>query len=184
MSFFDMLGMFDPGDGPRGPRRDSGATDDDPVIVDVQADGDDHGETPSAGKGEPPKRGVPRLTPRPLPNGPSKGTKILIGVVLALVVVVGLFFGLSQFITDLMWYGQLGFQNVVWTQLGVKFGLWAAYALLMALVSYVSAWLAIRARPDSSDGSTFRIKDDVIEVGKSVPRPRVAPPWSCRWSWA
>ena len=66
-----------------------------------------------------------------------------------------------------MWYGQLGFQNVVWTQLGVKFGLWAAYALLMALVSYVSAWLAIRARPDSSDGSTFRIKDDVIEVGKS-----------------
>ena len=45
MSFFDMLGMFDPGDGPRGPRRDSGATDDDPVIVDVQADGDDHGET-------------------------------------------------------------------------------------------------------------------------------------------
>ena len=29
--------------------------------------------------------------------------------------VVGLFFGLSQFITDLMWYGQLGFQNVVWT---------------------------------------------------------------------
>ena len=167
MSFFDMLGMFDPGDGPRGPRRDSGATDDDPVVVDVQADGDDHGETPSAGKGEPPKRGVPRLTPRPLPNGPSKGTKILIGVVLALVVVVGLFFGLSQFITDLMWYGQLGFQNVVWTQLGVKFGLWAAYALLMALVSYVSAWLAIRARPDSSDGSTFRVKDDVIEVGKS-----------------
>ena len=162
-----MLGMFDPGDGPRGPRRDSGATDDDPVVVDVQADGDDHGETPSAGKGEPPKRGVPRLTPRPLPSGPSKGTKILIGVVLALVVVVGLFFGLSQFITDLMWYGQLGFQNVVWTQLGVKFGLWAAYALLMALVSYVSAWLAIRARPDSSDGSTFRIKDDVIEVGKS-----------------
>ena len=136
MSFFDMLGMFDPGDGPRGPRRDSGATDDDPVIVDVQADGDDHGETPSAGKGEPPKRGVPRLTPRPLPNGPSKGTKILIGVVLALVVVVGLFFGLSQFITDLMWYGQLGFQNVVWTQLGVKFGLWAAYAKLMRYERY------------------------------------------------
>ncbi len=138
------------------------------MIVDVQADGDDHGETPSAGKGEPPKRGVPRLTPRPLPNRPSKGTKILIGVVLALVVVVGLFFGLSQFITDLMWYGQLGFQNVVWTQLGVRVGLWPAYALLMALVGYVSAWLAIRARPDSSDGSTFRIKDDVIEIGKCV----------------
>ena len=97
MSFFDMFGpMFDPegGSNRAGRQNPRKPTDDDPVIVDVQADGDEHGETPSAGKGEPPKRGVPRLTPRPLPNGPSKGTKILIGVVLALVVVVGLFFGL------------------------------------------------------------------------------------------
>ena len=35
MSFFDMLGMFDPGDGPRGPRRDSGATVDERVMVEV-----------------------------------------------------------------------------------------------------------------------------------------------------
>ena len=185
MSFFDMLGMFDPGDGPRGPRRDSGATDDDPVIVDVQADGDDHGETPSAGKVEPPKRGVPRLTPRPLPNGPSKGTKILIGVVLALVVVVGLFFGLSQFITDLMWYGQLGFQNVVWTQLGVKFGLWAAYALLMAWSAMCPlGWLSALApiRP-TARRSASRMTSSKW-ASRSVPRPRVAPPWSCRWSWA
>ena len=59
--------------------------------------------------------------------------------VLALAIIVGLFFGLSRFITDLMWYGQLGFQSVVWTQLGVKIGLWVAYALLMALTGFVSA---------------------------------------------
>ena len=89
-------------------------------------------------------------------------------MVLALAIIVGLFFGLSRFITDLMWYGQLGFQSVVWTQLGVKIGLWVAYALLMALTGFVSAWLAIRARPDSADGSTIRINGDVVEVGKSV----------------
>lgn len=54
-------------------------------------------------------------------------------MVLALAIIVGLFFGLSRFITDLMWYGQLGFQSVVWTQLGVKIGLWVAYALAHGL---------------------------------------------------
>ena len=102
------------------------------------------------------------------PVAQEAASKILIGVVLALAIIVGLFFGLSRFITDLMWYGQLGFQSVVWTQLGVKIGLWVAYALLMALTGFVSAWLAIRARPDSSDGSTIRINGDVVEVGKSV----------------
>ena len=63
-------------------------------------------------------------------------------------IIVGLFFGLSRFITDLTRRGPwLGFQSVVWTQLGVKIGLWVAYALLMALTGFVSAWLAIRARP-------------------------------------
>ncbi len=42
-----------------------------------------------------------------------------------------------------------------------------AYALLMALTGFVSAWLAIQ-RPDSADGSTIRINGDVVEVGKSV----------------
>mgnify|MGYP000105093365 CR=1 FL=1 len=59
----------------------------------------------------------PRITRKPASggSGASRGSKILIGVVLALAIIVGLFFGLSRFITDLMWYGQLGFQSVVWT---------------------------------------------------------------------
>lgn len=77
----------------------------------------------------------PRITRKPASGGSggSRGSKILIGVVLALAIIVGLFFGLSRFITDLMWYGQLGFQSVVWTQLGVKIGLWVAYALAHGL---------------------------------------------------
>ncbi|OZG59645.1 hypothetical protein BMYO_1213 [Bifidobacterium myosotis] len=173
MSFNDPFSiLFGNGDGDS---RRGKADDDDPIILDVEADGDgpDHGgagRVSNAGGTRPPHGpGNPRLTRMPAGSGgdSSRGTKVLIGVVLALVVIVGLFFGLSRFITDLMWYGQLGFQSVVWTQLGVKVGLWVAYALLMALTGFVAAWLAIRARPDAADGSTIRINGDVIEVGKS-----------------
>ena len=112
----------------------------------------------------------PRIARRPNRprKGASRGNKILIGIVLALAIVVGLFFALAQFITDVMWYDQLGFQSVIWTQLGTRIGLWIAYALLLAGVSFISATLAIRARPDAADGSTIRVKGDTIEIGKGV----------------
>ncbi|RSX54029.1 hypothetical protein D2E25_0335 [Bifidobacterium goeldii] len=166
MSFFDVFGMFDPGNDPRRSSSDDHA-DDDPIILNVEADGDDT-TTSTHTSGNSHRRNTPRIARTTAPQGLSGGTKILIGVAVALAIAIGLFFGLARFITDLMWYGQLGFQSVVWTQLGVKIGLWFAYALLMALVSYLSAILAIRARPDSSDGSTIRVNGDVIEVGKSV----------------
>lgn len=169
MSFFDMFGpMFDPESDPGDPRNRRSGNDDDPVILNVQADGDEAGQRPDAGARPPRRPAGPRLTRRPSAPHAGRGSKILIGVVVAIVVLVGLFFGLANFITDLMWYGQLGFQSVVWTQLGVKVGLWVAYAALMALVGFVSAALAIRARPDSADGSTIRINGDVVEVGKGI----------------
>ncbi|MBM6699083.1 UPF0182 family protein [Bifidobacterium pullorum subsp. saeculare] len=184
MSFFDIFGpmMFGDDDDPRRPHpnRGNGAggkADGDPVILDVETDGD----APRAGGngagipfgGVPPfgGPGMPRITRQPQrPHRPStgRGAKVLIGVVVALVVLVALFFGLARFATDLMWYGQLGFQSVVWTQLGVKVGVWVAYALLVAFTGFLAAWLAIRARPDAADGSTVRVDGDVVEVGKSV----------------
>ena len=179
--------MFDPDFDPRKPageRRGHGnANDDDPIIIDVQADGDETPQRPASGRagsarpgaGDGPGFGFggpsnPRLTRKPAKTRPSKqdrGSRVLIGVVCALAVVVGAFFGLSRFITDLMWYGQLGFQSVVWTQLGVKVGLWAAYALLMAVTGFVSAWLAIRARPDAASGVKVRVDGDVVEVDRT-----------------
>ena len=171
MSFNDPFSILF---GNGGDSRRNNANNDDPIILDVEADGDGPARNTNAGpsgSSRPPRGPAnPRITRKPASggSGSSHGSKILIGVVLALAIIVGLFFGLSRFITDLMWYGQLGFQSVVWTQLGVKIGLWVAYALLMALTGFVSAWLAIRARPDSADGSTIRINGDVVEVGKSV----------------
>ena len=170
MSFFDMFGpMFDPGSGPNRPQgqRANKSGNDDPIILNVETDGDN---TARSSANMPPRGpSGPRITRKPnRPRKPSNGSKILIGVVLALAIIVGLFFGLAQFITDVMWYAQLGFQSVIWTQLGTRVGLWVAYALLIAAVGFLSASLAIWARPDAADGSTIRINGDTIEVGKGV----------------
>lgn len=159
--------MFDPedGSGRSGKRRDGGSGDD-PIILDVETDGDD---APKATAGMPPRRSSgPRITGRPNRPRQSRGNRIFLGIVLALAIIVGLFFALARFITDVMWYAQLGFQSVIWTQLGTRIGLWVAYAIVMAAVSFLSATLAIRARPDGADGSTIRINGDTIEIGKSV----------------
>ncbi|WEV68079.1 UPF0182 family protein [Bifidobacterium sp. ESL0769] len=177
MSFFDFFGRFpDPRDGfNRGRQQDD---DDDPKILHIHTDGDDEANSggrrpnfsasdfwPSRGG-----NGNPRLTRRAnyKPKGTSKSTKVFIGVVVVVVLILALIFGLDHFVTDLMWYGQLGFQSVVWTQLWTKIGLWVAFAVLMALVSYFAATMAIRKRPDSADGSKIRVRGDVVEVGKSV----------------
>ena len=168
MSFFDMFGpLFDPSEGANRSDRQR-SSNDDPIILNVETDGD---TTSRSGSSVPPKGpSRPRIARRPNRprKGASRGNKILIGIVLALAIVVGLFFALAQFITDVMWYDQLGFQSVIWTQLGTRIGLWIAYALLLAGVSFISATLAIRARPDAADGSTIRVKGDTIGIGKGV----------------
>lgn len=168
MSFFDMFGpLFDPSESANRSDRQR-SSNDDPIILNVETDGD---TTSRSGSSVPPKGpSRPRIARRPNRprKGASRGNKILIGIVLALAIVVGLFFALAQFITDVMWYDQLGFQSVIWTQLGTRIGLWIAYALLLAGVSFISATLAIRARPDAADGSTIRVKGDTIEIGKGV----------------
>lgn len=168
MSFFDMFGpLFDPSEGANRSDRQR-SSNDDPIILNVETDGD---TTSRSGSSAPPKGpSRPRIARRPNRprKGASRGNKILIGIVLALAIVVGLFFALAQFITDVMWYDQLGFQSVIWTQLGTRIGLWIAYALLLAGVSFISATLAIRARPDAADDSTIRVKGDTIEIGKGV----------------
>ena len=168
MSFFDMFGpLFDPSEGANRSDRQR-SSNDDPIILNVETDGD---TTSRSGSSVPPKGpSRPRIARRPNRprKGASRGNKILIGIVLALAIVVGLFFALAQFITDVMWYDQLGFQSVIWTQLGTRIGLRIAYALLLAGVSFISATLAIRARPDAADGSTIRVKGDTIEIGKGV----------------
>lgn len=171
MSFFDLFGaMFDMGQDPRFRRQDD--EEDEPIIINVEEDGQSRSSASShgfRGPQSPIDNGRPRLR-RQSSERPEmrKGTKILLAVLAVLLVVVALLFATARFITDLMWYSQLGASRVVWTQLSVKFGLWVAYALILTLITLFSATLAIRARPDSPDGSSIRVRGDVIEVGHSV----------------
>lgn len=174
MSIFDFFGGFPEPNNSGHPFGRSG-DDDDPMILHVQTDGDDEqtGSTSSRsgfGGFRPSVGANPRLTGRPYKASKetSKGTKIFMGVAAVAVFILALLFGIDRFVTDLMWFDQLGFQSVVWTQLWTKIGLWLAFAVVMALVSYFAATMAIRKRPDSADGSTIRVKGDIVEVGKSV----------------
>ncbi|MCI1217684.1 MAG: UPF0182 family protein [Bifidobacterium crudilactis] len=163
MSFFDSFaGMFGPGKNPNRQRDD-----DDPIILDVRTDGEAPDDEPRADKGssgrQPPSKRIKAAAGRHFSWGRALGLLVVV-----LIVIATLFVLLARFATDVMWYSQLGFASVIWTQLGVKVGLWIAYALMMAAVTYVSATLAIRARPDASDGSKIRVRGDVIEIGKGV----------------
>ena len=114
MALFDDFGMM------FGFPGDSGRKDDDPEVVDVQVDGDAQG----GGNGQAPhgNTSVPRLGRRAAKRPKVRrhnGSAIALGIIAVIVVIVGLFFGLARFITDVMWFDQLGFQRVIWTQLGV-----------------------------------------------------------------
>lgn len=162
MSFFDPF--FGAGHGTR--RSQSQSNDDDPIVINIETDGEPpHSNAAGAGNGTPRS---PRITRKPAKPHGNHGRRVAIAVVVAIAIIVALFFAISSFAADVMWYSQLGFQSIVWTLLGTRVGLWVFYAALMVLVSYIAATLAIRARPDFADGSTIRINGDTIEIGKSV----------------
>lgn len=162
MSFFDPF--FGAGHGTR--RSQSQSNDDDPIVINIETDGEPpHSNAAGGGNGTPRS---PRITRKPAKPHGNHGRRVAIAVVVAIAIIVALFFAISSFAADVMWYSQLGFQSIVWTLLGTRVGLWVFYAALMVLVSYIAATLAIRARPDFADGSTIRINGDTIEIGKSV----------------
>ncbi|MFT8355942.1 MAG: UPF0182 family protein [Bifidobacterium aquikefiri] len=163
MSFFGSFShMFeDPSDG-RGSRRGSN---DEAHVDDIRTDGDDNRASGSARRS---KKAFRITAHRSSAFGNSLGAKILIGLVLAVVIVLAIVALLAHFITEVMWFTQVGFASVIWIQLAIKVGLWLAYAIVMALITYGSATMAIRNRPADPDGSTIRVKGDVIELGKSV----------------
>ena len=91
----------------------------------------------------------PRITRKPASGGSggSRGSKILIGVVLALAIIVGLFFCLSliHHRSDVVRPARLPVRGLDPAR-GENRSV-GSYALLMALTGFVSAWLAIRVTP-------------------------------------
>lgn len=151
-------------------RKDHSSDADDPEVVDISVDGDEHKadrkderKTQQAYKVFNVKK---TIFAKKKTRG--KGRWILLSIIAVLLMLAGLVWGLTTFITDLMWYTQLGFQSVLWTQVVAKIGVWALYAVLMAIFGYISAALAIRTRPDNTDGTRVTIHGNVVELGKGI----------------
>lgn len=133
------------------------------------------GESSSPRPSSPKDGGASSLPPR-LPKagrGSGKGgdwgrrVMIVVGVLLALALVILL---LARFGTDVLWYDQVGFQSVIWTNWAMRAGLWVLYAFLVGGVGYLSLNLAVNSRPAGSDGVSFRLSSNgkVLEERQSV----------------
>lgn len=92
----------------------------------------------------------------------------IVAIVVAIAFICSIIFGFSTFITDCMWYAQLGFESVIWIQLAAKIGVWALYALLMAAFVYLSAYIAIKKRPGSEDGVYVKEKGNILDTKKGI----------------
>ncbi len=101
-------------------------------------------------------------------GGSRRWRWLFAAIVIAIAFVVAIVFGLSKFITDCMWYAQLGFESVIWIQLAAKVGVWVLYAVLMSAFGYLSAALAIKARPTNADGSYIRVRGNVIDLKHGI----------------
>lgn len=156
-----------------GPLFHNGNNDDDPVILDVETDGEGQsghgrqsgsGRGPGAGNGR--NSGSGHQPPVRLPAFARGGFwgKWLWIILAALVVVVALVFFLAYFGTEVMWYSQVGYGSVIWTTWAMKIGLWIAYAVVMGVVAYLSATFAIRSRPADSDGTSVSTDGSVMEL--------------------
>jgi uncharacterized membrane protein (UPF0182 family) len=69
---------------------------------------------------------------------------------IALVILVGIgaiLFSISDFYTNVLWFDQLGFLNILSTQIFAQAALFAAGAVSFALITGISLWLAYRFRP-------------------------------------
>ena len=69
---------------------------------------------------------------------------------IALVILVGIgaiLFSISDFYTNVLWFDQLGFLNILTTQIFAQAALFAAGAVSFALITGISLWLAYRFRP-------------------------------------
>ena len=102
MSFFDPF--FGAGHGTR--RSQSQSNDDDPIVINIETDGEPPHSNAAGGNGTPRS---PRITRKPAKPHGNHGRRVAIAVVVAIAVIVALFFAVSSFAADVMWYSQLGF---------------------------------------------------------------------------
>ncbi|WP_036966972.1 UPF0182 family protein [Promicromonospora kroppenstedtii] len=85
---------------------------------------------------------------RPSGGAPRARRRSPLGVaVVAVAVVIAALLLLAQFWTEVMWFGQLGFSRVIWTEWGMRAALFAGGFAIMAGAVFWSFTAAYRSRP-------------------------------------
>ncbi|WP_199230381.1 UPF0182 family protein [Promicromonospora sp. AC04] len=85
---------------------------------------------------------------RPSGGAPRARRRSPLGVaVVAVAVVIAALLLLAQFWTEVMWFGQLGFSRVIWTEWGMRAALFATGFVVMAGSVFWSFTAAYRSRP-------------------------------------
>lgn len=85
---------------------------------------------------------------RPGGGAPARRRRSPLGIAIAVVAaVVVLLLLLAQFWTEVLWFGQLGFSDVLWTEWGTRAALFVAGFLVMGGAVFASFAVAYRSRP-------------------------------------
>jgi uncharacterized membrane protein (UPF0182 family) len=77
----------------------------------------------------------------------SRRSKIILGVVAAMILLFILAGSLVGVYVNWLWFGEVGFRSVYRTILFTRIGLFFIFGLLMAAIIGVNIWIAYRLRP-------------------------------------
>ncbi len=102
----------------------------------------------SFGTGNPfggPPRG-PQERPDPQQH-PERRSSPLMPTIVIIGILVAVFVFFASVYADVLWYNQLGFQSVFWTENLAKIGIFAVAFLVMGFAIWISMRMAYRARP-------------------------------------
>ncbi|GAA1133176.1 UPF0182 family protein [Citricoccus alkalitolerans] len=114
------------------------------------------------GPGQPADRGGDSTGGRPA-GSRRPSALVLTIVVLAVLVVAFMFF--SGVYADVLWYNQVDFSEVFWTEIWTRAALFAIGGVFMGAAVWLSMWLAWRARPLNVQGQT---RDSLAQYQKQL----------------
>lgn len=79
-------------------------------------------------------------------GGPSRPSALVLTIIVV-AALVGLFVLFSGVYTEILWFNQIGYSEVFWTERLTQAVLFVVAALVMGAATWLSMWLAWRARP-------------------------------------
>ncbi|MGM7668827.1 UPF0182 family membrane protein [Microbacterium sp. A93] len=128
------------------------------------------GQGGPGGPGRPGGPGQPGQPARPGGGSSAGGTgsrrpSALVLTIVALAVLVVVFMFFAGVYADVLWYNQVEFSEVFWTEIWTRAALFGLAGVLMGVAVWLSMWLAWRARPKNLQSQT---RDSLAQYQKQL----------------